>query len=197
MADTESTDDPGGPGRTDAATQVIKPKRGSETALDMVRSLGLIIVLVAATLIFVPGLLHPSKSQRAVAVDYSDEVVGFHDVTGKNALTPSVPSGWRANAATLTGPAAAEHLHIGFAVPGTEYAGLEESVAAPATFAHSTLGASGAIPVDHVTLDGAQWLVSNSSRGEYSLRRTVGGVTVIVTGSATAEQLQTLAASLH
>jgi hypothetical protein len=164
----------------------------------MVRSLGLIIVLVAVTLLFVPGLLHPSKSEKAQAVDYSDYVSGFHQVTGKTALTPSpVPGGWRANAANLTGPPAAEHLHIGFAVPGTEYAGLEESVAPPVTFARSILGASGAIPIEHVTLAGVQWQVSNSSRGEYSLRRTVGGINVIITGSATAQQLQTLAASLR
>jgi len=164
----------------------------------MVRSLGLIIVIVAVTLIFVPGLLHPSKSQQFPAVNYSDDAAGFRQVTGEAALTPQpVPSGWKANAEDLTGPAAAEHLHIGFAVPGAQYAGLEEGVAPPTTFARSVLGASGAIPVDHVTLGGVQWQVSNSSRGEYSLRRTVHGVTVIVTGSATVRQLQTLASSLR
>lgn len=179
-------------------TETVKPKRGSETVFDMVRSLGIVIVIVAVTLIFVPGLIHPSTSEKSPAVDYSDDVSGFHQVTGKTALTPApVPSGWKANAADLTGPAAAEHLHIGFAVPGTKYAGLEESVASPVTFARSIVGASGAIPVDHVTLAGVRWLISNSSRGEYSLRRTAGGITVIVTGSASAQQLQALAESLR
>jgi hypothetical protein len=177
---------------------VAAPKRGSETALDMVRSLGLIAVIVAVTLIFVPGLIHPGKSVRAAPVDYSDVVSGFHQVTGKAALTPTpLPGGWAANAATLTGPTSAEHMHVGFAVPGTEYAGLEESVAPAVTFAKAIVGASGAIPIDHITLAGSRWLVSTSSRGEYTLRRTTGGVTVIVTGSATAAQLQALAASLR
>jgi hypothetical protein len=179
-------------------TRIAVPKRGSETALDMVRSLGLIVVIVAVTLIFVPGLIHPGSSERAKPIDYSDFVSGFHQVTGRTALTPgSLPAGWAANAGDLTGPAAAEHLHIGFAVPGSEYAGLEESVAPAATFARSVLGDSGAIPIGPVTVGGASWAVSTSSRGEYSLRRTVRGVTVIVTGSASAQQLQTLAASLR
>jgi hypothetical protein len=164
----------------------------------MVRSLGLIAVIVAVTLIFVPGLIHPGKSDRAAPVDYSDVVSGFHQVTGKAALTPAaLPAGWSANAAALTGPAAAEHMHVGFAVPGSEYAGLEESVAPAATFARSVVGASGAIPIDHLTLNGNRWLVSTSSRGEYTLRRTTRGVSVIVTGSATPQQLQSLAAALH
>jgi hypothetical protein len=166
--------------------------------LDMARSLGLVAVVVAVTLLFVPGLIHPSKSEKFQAVDYSDYVSGFHQVTHLPALTPSpLPSGWKPNAADLTGPARVEHLHIGFAVPGQEYAGLEESVAPPTSFARSVLGASGAIPVDHVTLDGDEWAVSNSARGEYSLRRTVDGITVIVTGSATSQQLQGLAESLR
>jgi hypothetical protein len=164
----------------------------------MVRSLGLIAVIVAITLVFVPGLIHPSHSDRAQPVDYSDDVSGFHQVTGHAALTPgSLPAGWAANAADLTGPASAEHLHVGFAVPGFKYAGLEESVAAPVAFARSVLGDSGAIPIDHVVVGGATWVVSTSSRGEYSLRRTTRGVTVLVTGSATVQQLHTLAAALR
>jgi hypothetical protein len=194
-----ATPDPASePAAAPRPTRIAVPKRGSETALDMVRSLGLIAVVVAVTLIFVPGLIHPGRSDRAQPVDYSDFVSGFHQVTERTALTPaSLPAGWRANAGDLTGPKAAEHLHVGFAVPGSEYGGLEESVAPAVTFARSVLGASGAIPIGRVTLGGASWAVSTSSRGEYSLRRTVHGVTVIVTGSATAQQLQTLAASLR
>jgi Protein of unknown function (DUF4245) len=179
-------------------TQIIKPKRGSETLLDMARSLGLVAAIVAVTLLFVPGLIHPSKSDQFPAVDYSDYISGFHQVTGLAALAPApLPAGWKANAANLTGPARVEHLHIGFAVPGQSYAGLEESVAPPVSFARTVLGASGAIPIDHITLNGARWAVSNSSGGEYSLRRTVGRLTVIVTGSATATELNSLASSLR
>jgi hypothetical protein len=180
------------------STDVVRPKRGRESVADMVRSLGLIVVIVAVTLIFVPGLLHPGKSQRFPAVDYSDYVSGFHQLTGKAALTPSsLPSGWRANAGALTGTPATEHLHIGWAAPGTSYAGLEESVEPMPGFATSVLGARGARVTGQARIGGATWQTRTSSRGEYSLSRTVRGIAVVITGSGSDAELQLLAASLH
>jgi hypothetical protein len=179
------------------ATEVARPKRGRENASDMVRSLGLIAVVIAVTLIFDPGLIHPSKSQRVQAVDYSDYVSGFHQVTGKTALTPtSLPTGWQANAGALSGPATAEHLHIGFATPGAKYAGLEESVENMTAFARSVLGTRGAAVTGRAPIAGTSWQTRTSSRGEYSLTTTIRGIAVIVTGSASNAQLQTLAASV-
>ncbi|HEX3824298.1 MAG TPA: DUF4245 domain-containing protein [Mycobacteriales bacterium] len=180
------------------STDVAQPKRGRESAADMIRSLGLVGVVIAATLIFVPGLFHPSKSQQFPALDYSDYVSGFHQETGRTALTPRpLPSGWKGSAATLTGPAAVEHLHIGFATPGRQYAGLEESVANVTAFAPTVLGARGSAVTGTVTIAGASWQTRTSSRGEYSLSRTMRGVAVVITGSATDAQLQLLAGSLH
>jgi hypothetical protein len=180
------------------SAEVAPPKRGRETALDMVRSLGLIAVIVAITLIFVPSLVHPGKSHRFPAVDYADYVSGFHQVTDKTALSPApVPSGFIANAGALTGPAAVEHLHIGFATPGSKYAGLEESVGPTTAFLRSVLGASGALPIGHVAIDGVIWQESTSARGEYSLSRVSRGITLIITGSTTAVQQQALAGSLR
>lgn len=179
-------------------TDVTRPKRGRESVADMVRSLGLVGVVIAATLIFVPGLFHPSKSQQFQPVDYSDYVSGFHQVTDQTALAPSsLPSGWTANAGALTGPAAAEHLHIGFATPGSEYAGLEESVESLAAFVPSVLGTRGATVTGSALVGGTRWQTRTSSRGEYSLTRTIRGIAIVITGSATDAQLQQLAASLR
>jgi hypothetical protein len=181
-----------------ASAEASPSGRRHKTALDMVRSLGLIAVIVAVTLLFVPSLFDPGKSDRFPVADFSDYVTGFHEVTGRAALAPDpVPSGWRANAGALTGPKAAEHLHIGFAVPGSRYAGLEESVAPARTFIASVLGVRGTTVTGRVPISGAVWRSSTSARGEYSLARTVHGLTVVVTGSASAAQLRTLAASLR
>jgi hypothetical protein len=164
----------------------------------MVRSLGLIAVIVAVSLIFVPGLLHPSKSDRFPAADYSSDVTGFHQVTGKVAPAPGrLPSGWHSNAASLTGPAAAEHLHVGFASPNTTYAGLEESVVAMSPFARTVLGQRGTAVTGQTRIGGVIWQSRMSSRGELALSRRVNGVSVIITGSASGEQLELLAASLR
>jgi Protein of unknown function (DUF4245) len=179
-------------------TDVVRPKRGRDSLGDMIRSLGLIVAIVAVSLIFVPGLLHPSKSQRFPAVGYSDYVSGFHQLSGRTALSPgSLSKGWDANAAALTGTKATAHLHIGWATPGAKYAGLEESVQSTSTFVPSVLGPRGTAVVGTVSINGATWQVRTSSRGEYSLSRTIRGITVVITGSATDAQLQQLAGSLR
>jgi hypothetical protein len=177
---------------------VAAPKRGSETLLDMARSLGLIGAIIAFTLLFVPGLIHPGSKDRLQPVDYSSYVSGFHDVTGVTAMTPRpAPDGFRPTSGRLTGPAATEHLHIGFAVPGTTYAGVEESVGPLPTLVAALLGKRGATVTGHAVIAGVTWQSRLSSRGEVALTRRVAGLNLLVTGSASAEQLELLAGSLH
>lgn len=152
---------------------VARPKRASATVLDMVRSLGLMVAIVALTLIFVPNLLHPSKSERVQPYDYSDVVAGFHQVTGLTAVTPSgVPSGWYANSARLTHHGKNATLYIGWVSPTKKYAALYESN-------------QSSIAVDTATV------------GDRSVRRTIGRLTVVITGSASTAELNELAASLR
>jgi hypothetical protein len=171
--------------------------RGRQTVMDMVRSLGLVLLILGVTLIFVPDLFHPSKAARYPAATYSDVTSGFHEVTGEKALVPVLlPSGWKANAASLTGPAASEHLHIGWATPGSKYAALEESVAPPAQFIRAVLGPAGTVVEGVSVINQARWDVRTSSRGEYSLSRTDGNRVVVITGSAGRQHQRILAASL-
>ncbi|MGN6473882.1 MAG: DUF4245 family protein, partial [Mycobacteriales bacterium] len=151
---------------------VGRPKRASATVLDMVRSLGLMAVIVAVTLIFVPNLLHPSKSDRVQPYDYSDVVAGFHQVTGLTALTPTgVLSGWYANSARLTHRGTTATLYIGWVSPTKKYAALYES-------------------------NQASIAIDTSAAKDRSVRRTIGKLTIVITGSASTAELNQLAASL-
>lgn len=173
------------------------PRRRGASLADMARSLGLMAVVVGVTLIFVPGLLSPSKSQRMAPVDDTSYFAGFGQETGVAALAPSPPPlGFRANAGSLTGRPTAAHLHIGFAVYGALYAELEESVAPSAGFLASVLGKHVDGAAGEQTIDGRVWGVRPSSRGEDALTHRFGRVTVVVTGSATPGELDSLAASL-
>ncbi|HVT22541.1 MAG TPA: DUF4245 domain-containing protein [Mycobacteriales bacterium] len=147
-------------------------RRVSGTVLDMVRSLGLLLVIVAVTLVFVPGLLHPSKSQRVQPVSYLEDVRGFHQVTGLAALTPKgLTSGWYANSKRLTYKGSTATLYIGWVTPAGKYAALYES-------------------------NRPRIKVDTSRNGDRSLRRTVGPLTILVTGSASAQELRQLADAL-
>jgi hypothetical protein len=164
----------------------------------MVRSIGLIIAVVAVTLIFVPGLIHPSNSDKFPAVDYSSYVAGFKTVTGQSAFVPTPqPSGWKANAGMLNGPAATEHLHVGFVVPGSQYAGLDESVGGMSSLVRTVLGKPGLAVTGSTQIDGATWQARKSSRGELAITRRANGVNIVITGSAGGEQLELLARSLQ
>jgi hypothetical protein len=172
----------------------------------MIRSLGLIAVIVAVTLIFVPGLVHPSKKDKVQALDYSNYLEGFKSLTNLTPLAPTpVPAGWRANSAALSGPPQAEHMRIGFVTPDEKYVGLVQSIGTPAVVIRTLLGKSAVTPTDHVAIAGASWDRRLSSQHEVAFTHVFapinrsqasGVITVIVTGSATPPQLEALAAAL-
>src|SRR3954466_929016 len=112
----------------------------------MVRSLGLMAVIVAA-LLFIGAryLIMPGSAERPPAADYSSVVHDFPRSAGAGVLPPPpLPASWRANAARLTAPSAGvTQLHIGWAVPGSSYAGLDEATGSPATLLSSVLGGPG------------------------------------------------------
>jgi len=165
----------------------------------MARSLGLMAAVIVVLLLFVPGLLHPSKSQRFPGVTYGDDVTGFHQVTGLDAAVPSSGSlsGWKATSATLTGDRTDERLRIGWATPGQHYAELDDVVGSSTAVVTSVLGAKASTVTGTVTVDGVAWQRRTSQRGETALTHSDGRVTEMVTGSATVQQLQQLAASLR
>jgi hypothetical protein len=182
----------------DTPTEIVKPRRGRETAFDMVRSFGLMIVVVGVTLLFVPSLLRPSAKDKFPAFDASGLIDGFHDVTGRPALVPGpLPPGFRPTAGTLTGPAATERMHIGYAAPGQSFAGLDETVGPTSDLVATVLGAAGTTVDGTVPVAGAAWQRRTSSRGEIALVHRSGGISVVVTGSASEPNLAALAASLR
>jgi len=166
---------------------------------DMARSIGVMAVVVAAVLL-VGGryLLWPGKAAQMPAADYSSEVQEFPRVAGAPVLAPhDLPSSWRANAARLLAPAAGTvQMHIGWAVPGSRYAGLDEATGDPAALLTSVLGTPGAAIRGTTTIGPATWQLRRAANGEEALTRTVGKVTVVVTGNASDAQLRLLAGSL-
>jgi Protein of unknown function (DUF4245) len=179
-------------------TDSAPPKRARQSVADMLRSLAVVGVVIAVTLIFVPGLLHPSKSQRYVGVtDDSDYLSGFHRLSGRAALAPVVPKTWTINAASLDGNRADAHVHIGYVTPGSRYAGLDESVRHGGGFVASILGPQGAAVTGSMRIGDRTWQIRTSARGEYSLTDVIDGLSVVITGNASDAQLQELAGSLR
>jgi hypothetical protein len=181
-------------------TRVARPKSLRDSLLDMGRSLGLLLIIMALVLFLTParGLIFPDKKDRMQAVDYSSVVSGFATVAHRPALVPAgLPSSWRANASSLFGNSPANaHFHVGWVTPGNEYAGLDESTGDPAGLIKSVLGRRGATVTGTTTIGGSVWQLRTSDLGERSLTRTDGGLTVVITGTPKAD-INLLCASLR
>src|SRR3712207_240935 len=86
-------------------------------------------------------------------------------------------------------------LEIGYLTPSAEYAGFVVSDDARAAAVEDVL--DGAQEEGAVDLGGQSWTRGTTERGETVLSRTDGDVTVLVTGSATDEELATVAGAVR
>ena len=110
-----------------------------------------------------------------------------------------LPDGYRPTSARTDAGTAQEGdpvtLEIGYVTPSTEFAGFVVSDDSRARPVRQVL--DGAREDGTVRLDGETWTRSTTSRGETALSRVEDGVTVVVTGSATEGELETVAAAVR
>ena len=173
---------------TAAPEAPAKKKRGRESAGDMVRSLGVVMVLVVGLWFF--GQASPSDSQRVRRVDPAQEVKDFARSAPGVPLPRTVPAGFVPNVSLLS-PAG---LRIGFVIGKDDFA--EYAASRESSFVADQTG-KGA-PVGTVDVNGTAWQ-HVSAGGHDSLVTTYGAVSVVVGGirdKATIAELTTLAASL-
>ena len=78
----------------------------------------------------------------------------------------------------------------------SRYAGMDETNGAASALITRILGAAGARVTGTASIAGQTWQLRRSARGEEALTTTSGGLTVVVTGSGSDEQLRALAGSL-
>ena len=76
-----------------------KKRRGRETALDMLRSLGVVFLLVVPLWFF--GQASPSDSKRIRPIDPSEALRAF--VSDTRGPVPTTPAGWVPNVQSLDG----------------------------------------------------------------------------------------------
>ncbi|MEO6205275.1 MAG: DUF4245 domain-containing protein [Mycobacteriales bacterium] len=173
-----------------APTQTPAPKasrRGRETALDMVRTLGVVFLLVIPLWFF--GQASPGDSKAIRAIDPTEALRAFATDTG--APVASTPAGWTPNVATYDGAV----VRVGF-VEGDSYA--EFTGGTGPTFLEMYAGKGSADGT--VDVGGASWQRYTSTDGHGSLLRQVGGQTLLIGGireTATEAQLVEIAATVR
>ena len=171
-----------------------KKKRGRETALDMIRSLGLVMLAVVPVWFFAQAPASDEKELREV--DPRGSIQAFAADQPEVPVPGVLPEGWRATSSSYSGGGSA--LRVGWVTPSTQYAEYSASTAEREEFLESAVGED-VERLAPVTVDGQQWEQLREPDGSISLTRSYGGTTVVVgTKRATAglPELEVLLRSL-
>ena len=176
------------------APPTAKRKRGRESAADMVRSLGLVLLLVVALWFFAQP---PDSDEAAIrVVDPAPDVAAWTSAVPDAPVLAPLPDGWRPTSSRLG--RAPDRLSIGHVTPADQYAEFAASTGPVAEFVAESTGK--ARRTGSVDVRGTAWESYEDDDGSVSLVRTFDGVTVVVgtlRATASLEELSVLAAAVR
>lgn len=182
--------------------QEISPgmyKRLTSGAGQFALAIGACLLVVVGVMLIAPGNGILSFGKPRETLPYADPSQGAAALKLTAPYTSYAPQGlpatWRPTSSRLTAsdPKKPVSWHLGYATPAGEYAALEESNRPSAAFVAATAPGSAA-GVRQVA--GAAWTQYAAAK-DRALVRTVGTVTLVVTGTASYDELATLAAALQ
>ncbi len=166
-----------------------------QSAGDMVRSLALVLGVVAVILIVT---LRPQPDAVKV-IDYQSELSVARAQAGYAVLAPvGLGADWRATSVRwqpTPGSTPDKAWHLGFVTPDDAYAQLGQSNTTNVNYLPEQTDRGQLTGV--VTLGGFDWQRYISKSGQQSLVRIDRGVTIVVTGTADWAALELFAASLR
>ena len=187
-----------GPPENAPANSPAEERARRLTAGNMLRSL---LPLVAVVLLLAGwNVLRTPHTDPVHPIEPSSTVQLAAARAGYPMLAPQgLPAGFRPTSARTDAgsarPGGPVTVQIGYVTPKQQYAGFAVSDDPRADALTSVL--DGAREEGIVQVAGQAWTRSRTQRGETALSRQVGGVIVLVTGSADEGELETLAAAVR
>lgn len=146
-------------------------------------------------------LITPRRNENAMPrIDYQGDLTGLQAVAPYQVQAPSgLPGTWYPTSSRLSGKAGGPvSWHLGFNTPDKEYAALEESNESGGHGGFVDRMTSQGRPDGTIRVAGADWSKAfRADKKQRSLVRGLPGVTLVVTGTASYEELAVLAGSLH
>lgn len=166
--------------------------KGKQTVWDMVRSLGVIGLVVGGIYLFIP---HDEQADPTVTVDYRVEALTARRAAPYPVAAPvGLPAEWRATSVTYE-RRSANAWHLGFLDPGRQYVAVEQSTDTSAKYVGKVTRQ--ARPTGQTQQVGdVAWERWDGEKYDALVRQEQGHVTV-VTGTASFEQLGSMAAALE
>jgi Protein of unknown function (DUF4245) len=177
----------------DSAAPTTRP-RGRESVGDMVRSLSLVLVVVAVVFLLT---LRDEPKEKVQRVDYSQELQAARRAATYDVVAPvNLGDRWKATSARGDNEGGAVTWHIGFVTPDDRYAAIEQSDGPASAFIDDFV--EGATKAGTAQVSGAPWQRLDGGKPEArALVLRGSGVTTLVTGSASFTELRQLAAALR
>ena len=179
---------------TPPAPESGKKKRGRESAGDMIRSLGVVLLIVVAVWFFAQP--PDSDEKRGVrVVDPAPQVQQWTSAVPGAPAPRALPEGWRTNHAYYDPDP--DRLRIGNVTPRDTYAEFAASTAPAEDYVPEITGAKA--KSETIDVDGEPWDLWVQGDGSRSLVREFGGVTVVVgtlRATASLDELTVLAGSV-
>ncbi|MFD3543986.1 DUF4245 domain-containing protein [Streptomyces sp. NPDC058662] len=166
--------------------------RGKQTIWDMVRSLGVIGLVVAGIYIFIP---HDEDADPIRTVDYRVETITARRAAPYPVAAPvGLPQEWRATSVTYERKNA-DAWHLGFLDPQRQYVAIEQTTDASAkSIGRLTQQAKGTGQTQQV--GDLAWERWEGEKYDALVRQEQGHVTVVA-GTAPFDQLAVMAAALE
>jgi hypothetical protein len=167
-------------------------KRGRESATDMVRSLGLVLIIVGVVFFLArpPG----SDAKKVRVVDPSSDVQAFSAAVPGGAVPHALPAGWRSTVSQYDRDTG--ELRIGWVTPHGQYAEYAARPHGTPAFVSDITGRAQQAGI--VQIEGAPWTEYRRDKA-VSLVRAYGSTTVVLgtlRDTASLDELRVLAASL-
>jgi Protein of unknown function (DUF4245) len=161
------------------------------SALDMLRSLAVVLAIVLAVVV-----VAPRSTMERPDVDVEQAAGAARPAAPFDLSVPQgLPDGWDATSARLSaGPSQVLTWHVGYTTPAGAYAAVKQAQDPTRVWIEDATEAGEAQPPREV--DGDVWEASEDGAGRRSLLRVENGVTTVVTGSAEFGELEVLVRSL-
>ncbi len=172
--------------------------RGRETALDMVRSLGLVLIVVALVAGFV-GLVRQPPEEVVRTIDYQPALDAAREAAPFEVLAPvGLDEAWRATGVSYD-PGPPAQWRLGFVSPTDTYAAVLQSELAPEEVLTDLLDEPDRD--GQSTVDGRpweRWVEGRASDPDVAITRTGEDAgSVVVFGSGDYEELELFASRLR
>ena len=173
--------------------------RQRQTLKNLVLALGASLLVVLVIVLLVPRSDAPLDRDVDVRSIAQQAQIASDDPLA----VPTLPEGWRANAAELRTSAVDDVTawYVGYLTPSDEYLGMYQGIDANPTWVAGLLARTPATGT--TTIDGVEWTVYDNresgvdvGNAKYGLTTEAGDSTFVLLGTATLDEFETLATAL-